>query len=49
MVSLNAGAALLASERVQTLAEGVTLAQETLRAGMAAQTLEAVAALSQVA
>jgi anthranilate phosphoribosyltransferase len=49
MVSLNAGAALLACERVQTLAEGVSLAQETLRAGRAMQTLEAVAALSQQA
>jgi anthranilate phosphoribosyltransferase len=49
MVSLNAGAALLACERVRTLAEGVELAQATLRAGRAAQTLEAVAALSQVA
>jgi anthranilate phosphoribosyltransferase len=49
MVSLNAGAALLACERVQTLDEGVKLAQETLRAGRALQTLEAVAALSQQA
>ncbi len=49
MVSLNAGAALLASERVSTLAEGVKLARETLRAGQAVETLEAVASLSQVA
>ncbi len=49
MVSLNAGAALLASERVNTLAEGVRLARETLRAGRATRTLEAVAALSHVA
>jgi anthranilate phosphoribosyltransferase len=49
MVNLNAGAALLASERVGTLAEGVKLARETLRAGRAVQTLEAVAALSQAA
>jgi anthranilate phosphoribosyltransferase len=49
MVGLNGGAALLACERVKTLAEGVTLARETLRAGRAVQTLEAVAALSQVA
>jgi anthranilate phosphoribosyltransferase len=48
MVSLNAGAALLASERVGTLAEGIKLARETLRAGRAIHTLEAVAALSQV-
>ncbi len=49
MVSLNAGAALLACERVQTLAEGVSLARETLRAGRGVQTLDAVAALSQQA
>jgi anthranilate phosphoribosyltransferase len=49
MVSLNAGAALLASERVSTLAEGVKLARETLRAGQAVETLEAVASLSQTA
>ena len=49
MVSLNAGAALLACERVKTLAEGVSLAQETLRSGRAVQTLDAVAALSQTA
>ena len=48
MVSLNAGAALLASERVSTLGEGVKLAREALRAGRAVQTLEAVAALSQM-
>jgi anthranilate phosphoribosyltransferase len=49
MVSLNAGAALLASERVGTLVEGVKLARETLRSGRAMQALEAVASLSQVA
>jgi anthranilate phosphoribosyltransferase len=49
MVSLNAGAALVACERVETLAEGVQLAQETLRSGRAMQTLEEAAALSQVA
>ncbi|HEU5367392.1 MAG TPA: anthranilate phosphoribosyltransferase [Ktedonobacterales bacterium] len=49
MVSLNAGAALLASERVDTLAEGVKLARETLRAGRAVETLEAAASLSHAA
>jgi len=49
MVSLNAGVALLACERVQTLEEGVKLAQDTLRSGRAVQTLDAAAALSQQA
>lgn len=46
MLCLNTGAALLANEQVATLAEGVKLAQATLRAGRAKQKLADVIACS---
>lgn len=46
MVSLNAGATLYAGDMAETLADGVSLAQETLRSGKALQKLEELAAFS---
>lgn len=47
MVCLNAGAALLASEHVETLAEGIKLARATLKDGKARNKLAEVIACSQ--
>ncbi len=47
MLCLNAGAALLANERVASLADGVKLARATLREGKARQKLVDVIACSQ--
>jgi anthranilate phosphoribosyltransferase len=46
MLCLNAGAALLANERVDSLAEGVKLARATLREGRASKKLDDVIACS---
>ena len=46
MVSLNAGATLYAGDLTDSLAEGVALAQDTLRSGRALQKLEELAAFS---
>jgi anthranilate phosphoribosyltransferase len=47
MLCLNAGAALFASERVDSLGEGVRLAQATLREGKAGRKLDEVIACMQ--
>jgi anthranilate phosphoribosyltransferase len=47
MLCLNASAALLASEQVSSLRDGVKLARATLREGKAKQKLVAVIACSQ--
>lgn len=47
VVALNAGAALYVTGRAQSIAEGVRQAQDALRVGRAAPTLEALAATSQ--
>ena len=47
MVCLNAGAALLANEQVDSFSEGVRLARETLESGKAVQTLNNFIALSR--
>jgi len=46
LICLNAGAALYASERVSSLAEGVRLAADTLQAGRALTTLDVLVAVS---
>jgi anthranilate phosphoribosyltransferase len=48
MVALNAGAALFVTGRAATLADGVRQAREMLRSGLAHQTLDALAAQTQV-
>jgi anthranilate phosphoribosyltransferase len=47
MLCLNAGAALFASERVDSLREGVRLAQAVLREGKAGRKLDEVIACMQ--
>lgn len=47
MLCLNAGAALLASERVATLRDGIALARATLREGKAQHTLTDFVAITQ--
>ena len=47
MLCLNAGAALLANERVSSLADGVQLARATLREGKARRKLADVVAATQ--
>lgn len=47
IVELNAGAALYTAGAADSLATGIELARETLRAGLARQKLDALAALSQ--
>ena len=47
MLCLNAGAALLASEQVASLVDGIKLARATLSAGKAKRTLDQVIACSQ--
>ncbi len=47
MLCLNAGAALLANEQVESLADGVKLARATLREGKARQKLADVIACTQ--
>jgi anthranilate phosphoribosyltransferase len=46
VVLANAAAALLAAERVRTLAEGVTVAAEAIASGRACRVLETLAAVS---
>jgi anthranilate phosphoribosyltransferase len=48
MLCLNAGAALFANERVSSLADGIKLAQSTLREGKAKRKLADVVASTQV-
>jgi anthranilate phosphoribosyltransferase len=47
MIALNAGATLYAGDMVDSLADGVKLAQETLRSGAALEKLEQLASVSQ--
>lgn len=47
MVALNAGAALLATDRVNSLAEGVRQARDLLRSGHATRTLDALVATTR--
>ena len=47
MIALNAGATLYAGDMADSLADGVKLAQETLRSGAALEKLEKLASVSQ--
>lgn len=47
MIALNAGATLYAGDMADSLADGVKLAQETLRSGAALEKLEQLASVSQ--
>lgn len=47
MIALNAGATLYAGDMADSLADGVKLAQETLRSGAALEKLEQLVSVSQ--